>query len=44
MRVQSAILKAFAVGTSGDNTTQDEEPGGNNDGTDEGNAESGQVS
>lgn len=44
VEVQSAILKAFAVGTSGDNVTQEEEPGGNDDGTDEGNAESGQVS
>ena len=44
VEVQSAILKAFAVGTSGDNTTQEEEPGVNSDGEDEGNAESGQVS
>ena len=44
VEVQSAILKAFAVGTSGDNVAQEEEPGGSNDGTDEGNAESGQVS
>lgn len=44
VEVQSAILKAFAVGTSGDNVTQEEEPGESNDGADEGNAESGQES
>lgn len=44
IEVQSAILKAFAVGTNGDKEPQEEEPGENNDGTDEGNAESGQVS
>lgn len=44
VEVQSAILRAFTVGTSGNNETQKEEPGENNDGTDEGNAESGQVS
>lgn len=44
VEVQSAILKAFAVGTSGSTETQEEEPGESNDGTDEGNAESGQVS
>lgn len=43
VEVQTAILKAFAVGTSGDIEKQ-EEPGESNDGTDEGNAESGQVS
>ena len=43
LEVQRAILKAFTVGTSGGNETKDEEPGENNDGTDEGNAESGQV-
>ncbi len=44
IEVQSAILKAFAVGTNGDKEPQEEEQGENNDGTDEGNAESGQVS
>lgn len=42
VEVQSAILKAFAVGTTGNNETDNKEPGGDNDGTDEGNAESGQ--
>lgn len=44
--VQSAILKAFAVGTNGggEAAEDEEEPGGNNDGADGGNAESGQVS
>ena len=43
VEVQSAILKAFAVGTKGNNDeTDNKEPGGDNDGTDEGNAESGQ--
>ena len=46
VEVQSAILKAFAVGTSGNKAEEDkeEEPGENNDGADGGNAESGQVS
>ena len=44
VEVQSAILKAFTVGTSGDNVTQEEEPGVTSDGEDEGNAKSGQVS
>ena len=44
VEVQSAILKAFAVGTNGNNNTQEEEPGVTSDGEDEGNAESGQVS
>ncbi len=44
MEVQTAILKAFAVGTNGSTEGQEKEPGENNDGTDEGNAESGQVS
>ena len=44
VEVQSAILKAFAVGTNGNNNTQVEEPGVTSDGEDEGNAESGQVS
>lgn len=43
IEVQSAILRAFAVGTNGDKEPQEEEQGENNDGTDEGNAESGQV-
>lgn len=43
VEVQSAILKAFAVGTNGNNNTQEEEPGVTSDGEDEGNAESGQV-
>lgn len=44
IEVQNAILKAFAIGTNGDKESQEEEPGENNDGSDEGNAESGQVS
>ena len=44
IEVQNAILKAFAVGTNGNKEPQEEEPGESNDGTDEGNAESGQVS
>ena len=44
VEVQSAILKAFAVGTNGNNNTQEEEPGVTSGGEDEGNAESGQVS
>ena len=44
VEVKSAILKAFAVGTNGNNNTQEEEPGVTSDGEDEGNAESGQVS
>lgn len=44
VEVQSAILKAFAAGTNGNNNTQEEEPGVTSDGEDEGNAESGQVS
>lgn len=44
VEVQSAILKAFAVGTNGNNNTQEEKPGVTSDGEDEGNAESGQVS
>lgn len=44
IEVQNAILKAFAIGTNGDKEPQEEEPGENNDGIDEGNAESGQVS
>ena len=43
LTVQTAILKAFSVGTSGDEEPKEEEPGESNDGTDEGNAESGQV-
>ena len=46
LEVQSAILKAFAVGTTGNKepaATDNKEPGENNDGTDEGNAESGQA-
>lgn len=42
VEVQSAILRAFTVGTSGNVETQEEEPGENNDGANEGNAESGQ--
>lgn len=44
VEVQSAILKAFAVGTSGDKENEEKEPGEDSDGTDEGNAESGQAS
>lgn len=44
VEVQSAILKAFAVGTSGGETEErEEDQGENNDGEDGGNAESGQV-
>ena len=42
VEVQSAILKAFAVGTNGNNTEK-EGQGVTSDGEDEGNAESGQV-
>ena len=46
--VQSAILKAFSVGSNGDKEeaeeNEEEEPGESNDGADGGNAESGQVS
>ena len=45
VEVQSAILKAFAVGTTGEKetaATDNKDPGENDDGTDEGNAESGQ--
>ena len=44
MEVQTAILKAFAVGTNGDEAAAEDEEGKNNDGADEGNAKSGQVS
>lgn len=46
VEVQTAILRAFSVGTTGDkqHTEHEEEPGENNDGEDEGNATSGQVS
>ena len=42
IEVQSAILKAFAVGIRGDKKDE-EDQGENNDGADEGNAESGQA-
>ena len=44
IEVQSAILKAFAVGTNGDNEPTEDTPEENEGKTATGNAESGQVS
>ena len=43
IEVQSAILKAFAVGTNGDNEPTVDTPGENESEVDTGNVESGQV-